>query len=258
MLAMKGWRMGRTPWEEVRRDRVADCVVTVRRVGHGRPVVLVHGIGVSSRYFERLAVELGRSSAVYAIELPGFGPSPWPHRPLSVPELGEIVLAVLRDLELSGVVLVGHSMGCQVATETAARAPELVHKLVLLGPTVNDRERSIGKQALRLTQDTLRESPAVNLMVFTDYLRSIVPYIRTLPAMVNHKLEEALPAVACPVVLMRGERDPIAPADWLQRLAATNPNTTIVEVPGVPHVLMYSRAAETARGLLTGDPHAAA
>lgn len=258
MLATKGLRMGRTPWEEVRQERVADCVVTVRRAGHGRPVVLVHGIGVSARYFQRLAAELARSSTVYAIELPGFGPSPWPHRPLSVPELGEIVLTVLRNLDLSGVVLVGHSMGCQVATETAIRAPELVHKLVLLGPTVNDRERTMGKQALRLAQDTLRESPAVNLMVFTDYLRSIVPYIRTLPAMVNHKLEEALPRVACPVVLMRGARDPIASADWLQRLAAANPNSTIVEVPGVPHVLMYSRAAETARGLLTEDPHAAA
>jgi pimeloyl-ACP methyl ester carboxylesterase len=123
---------------------------------------------------------------------------------------------------------------------------------------VNDRERSVGRQGLRLAQDTLRESPAVNWMVFTDYLRSIVPYLKTLPAMVNHKLEEALPLVTCPVVLMRGERDPIVPSDWLERLAAANPNSTIVEVPGVPHVLMYSRPAETARGLLTGDPRAAA
>lgn len=250
--------MGRTPWEEVRQERIGNCVVNVRKTGHGQPVVLVHGIGVSARYFERLAVELASGSAVYAIELPGFGPSPWPRRALSVPQLGEIVVSVLRRLSLNEVVLVGHSMGCQVATETAARAPELVHKLVLLGPTVNDQERSIGQQALRLAQDTLRESPAVNWMVFTDYLRSIVPYIRTLPAMVGHQLEVALPQVACPVVLMRGERDPIVPLDWLQRLAAANPNSTIVEVPGVPHVLMFSRPAETARGLLTGDPHAAA
>jgi pimeloyl-ACP methyl ester carboxylesterase len=250
--------MGRTPWEEVRQERVGDSVVTVRRAGRGEPVVLVHGIGVSARYFQRLAAELAGDNAVYAIELPGFGSSSGPRRPLSVPELGGIVLDVLRALELSGVVLVGHSMGCQVATETAARAPELVHKLVLLGPTVNDRERSVGRQGLRLAQDTLRESPAVNWMVFTDYLRSIVPYLKTLPAMVNHKLEEALPLVTCPVVLMRGERDPIVPSDWLERLAAANPNSTIVEVPGVPHVLMYSRPAETARGLLTGDPRAAA
>ncbi|WP_309123767.1 alpha/beta hydrolase [Arthrobacter sp.] len=250
--------MGRTPWEERRQERVGDCVVNVRRTGQGQPIVLVHGIGVSARYFERLAAELAKNSAVYAVELPGFGPSPWPRRALSVPELGEIVVAVLRRLDLTGVVLVGHSMGCQVATETAALAPELVHKLVLLGPTVNDQERSVSQQALRLAQDTLREPPAVNWMVFTDYLRSIVPYLRTLPAMVSHRLEDALPRVACPVVLMRGERDPIVPTDWLQRLAAANPNSVIVEVPDVPHILMFSRPAETARGLLTGDPHAAA
>lgn len=250
--------MGRMPWNEVHQERIGDCVVTVRSTGRGEPVVLVHGIGVSSRYFQRLAAELASSNTVYAIELPGFGASPESRRTLSVPELGGLVISVLRRLDLSGVVLVGHSMGCQVATETAAGAPELVHKLVLLGPTVNDQERSIRMQALRLVQDTLRESPAVNWMVFTDYLRAIVPYIRTLPAMVGHKLEEALPRVSCPVVLIRGARDPIVPADWLLRLAAANPNSVIVEVPGVPHVLMHSKPAETAHGLLTGHPHAAA
>lgn len=250
--------MGHTPWEVVRQERIGDCIVTVRSVGHGEPIVLVHGIGVSARYFRRLAAELAGRNTVYAIELPGFGLSKAPHRALSVPELGEVVVSVLSILDLRGVVLVGHSMGCQVATETAVRAPELVHKLVLLGPTVNDRERSIGMQALRLAQDTLRESPAVNWMVFTDYLRAIVPYIRTVPEMVKHRLEDALPKVECPVVLIRGERDPIVPSDWLHRLAATNPNATVLEVPGVPHVLMHSRPAETARGLLTGDPHAAA
>ncbi len=251
--------MHRGPWDEVHQESLLDCPVTIRRIGSGgQPVVLVHGIGVSARYFEPLAQELARTNSVYAIELPGFGSSPGPRRALSVPQLGEIVLAFLSRQELTGVVLVGHSMGCQVATETVLRAPERVSKLVLLGPTTNDRERSIPKQALRLAQDTTRESPVVNLVVFTDYLRSIVPYVRTLPAMVNHRLEEALAGVTCPVVLMRGARDPIVPADWLHRLAAITPNATIVEVPGVPHVLMYTRPGETARGFLTGTSRATA
>ncbi|WP_323959190.1 alpha/beta fold hydrolase [Arthrobacter sp. JZ12] len=251
--------MGRAPWEEVREERAGNCVVTVRTAGSGgQPVVLVHGIGVSARYFQPLAAELSRNNAVYAIELPGFGLAPSPRRALSVPELGQVVVAALHGLGLSGVVLVGHSMGCQVAAEAAARAPELVHKLVLLGPTVNNRERSAAMQALRLAQDTLREPPAVNMMVFTDYVRSLVPYLRTLPAMINHRIEDVLPEVSCPVVLMRGERDPIVPADWLRRLAETNRGARVVEVPNVPHVLMYGRPEETARGFLAGDPHAAA
>lgn len=259
MQLMKGFGMGRGPWDEVHQESVGDCRVTVRTTGHGgQPVVLVHGIGVSARYFEPLARELARNNAVYAIELPGFGSSSGPRRALSVPQLGEIVLAVLRKEDLTGVVLVGHSMGCQVATEIALRAPERVSKLVLLGPTTNDRERSIPQQALRLAQDTLRESPVVNLVVFTDYLRSFVPYLKTLPAMVNHRLEDAIAGVTCPVVLIRGGRDPIVPADWLQRLAAANGHASIVEVPGAPHVLMYHRAAETAHGFLTGDSRATA
>ncbi|NJC23245.1 pimeloyl-ACP methyl ester carboxylesterase [Arthrobacter pigmenti] len=246
----------KAPWVTVRQESVADCTAIMRSVGQGeQPIVLVHGIGVSARYFEPLAAELARTSTVYAIELPGFGGTPGPRRALSVPELGEIVLAVLRKLELAAVVLVGHSMGCQVAAETAARAPELVSKLVLLGPTVNDRERSIGKQALRLAQDTLRESPKVNWVVFTDYLRSMIPYLKTLPTMMNHRLEDTLLHVSSPVVLMRGGRDPIVPADWLGRLAEANGHAAVIELDGAPHVLMYHRPAETAQGFLAGDAH---
>lgn len=251
--------MGRGPWDDVVLERVDGSTVTVRSIrSEGRPVVLVHGIGVSARYFEPLARELARNTSVYAVELPGFGSSPGPRRALSVPELGEIVLTVLQRLDLGDVVLVGHSMGCQVATEAALRDPKRISRLVLLGPTTNDHERSIRKQALRLAQDTLRESPVVNFVVFTDYLRSIVPYLRTLPAMVNHRLEDAITDVTCPVVLMRGAQDPIVPADWLRRLALANRHAAIVEVEGAPHVLMYHHAAETAHGMLTRDPHAAA
>lgn len=251
--------MGHAPWETVREEQIDDYTVIVRSAGRaGQPVVLVHGIGVSARYFEPLAAELASRGAVYAIELPGFGSSPTPRRAFSVPEYGAIVSQVLRRLDLPGVVLVGHSMGCQIAAETAAAAPNLVHKLVLLGPTANDRERTIGRQALRLAQDTLRESPIVNWVVFTDYLRSFIPYLRTLPAMVSHRLEDSIARVSCPVVLMRGGRDPIVPVDWLRRLAAAHGHAVIVEVDEAPHVLMYHRAADTARGFLTGDSHASA
>ncbi|CAA9398098.1 MAG: hypothetical protein AVDCRST_MAG35-747, partial [uncultured Quadrisphaera sp.] len=60
-------------------------VVTAGPAG-GQPVVLVHGVGSSSAYFRRLVAVLARTRPVVALDLPGFGRSATPRRPLTVAE----------------------------------------------------------------------------------------------------------------------------------------------------------------------------
>lgn len=250
--------MNRRPWNRKQQLEVDGVRINVKSAGAGpRTVALIHGIGMSPRYFEPLAAVLAGKATVHAVELPGFGSSPLPSEKLRVADHAHIVAGALRQLGAGTTTVVGHSMGCQVAAEVAVQAPELVERLILLGPTVNDRERSARMQALRLAQDTFREIPAVNWKVFSDYLRSCIQYARTLPMMLEHHLEEALSVVECPVRLVRGERDPIAPADWLARLRDVCPSATVAEVPGEPHVMMYRSADMVARLCLTGDARAA-
>lgn len=79
---------------EVQRYLRGDLVLRVRRrecvtTSHaGHPIVLVHGIGVSSRYYTRLTAELAESSTVIAVELPGFGPNRRPARQLAIEDFG--------------------------------------------------------------------------------------------------------------------------------------------------------------------------
>ncbi len=236
-----------------------NCDVVLRSAGRGaQAVVLVHGIGVSSRYFGPLAAELARDCTVYAVELPGFGSAPRPSRTLDVPDLGGILAGVLARLGLTDVVLIGHSMGCQVVAEAARQAPHMVQRLVLLAPTVNDRERSAVMQGLRLLQDTLHEPAGVNWIVFSDYVRSCIQYARTLRPMLEHRLEDVLGSVICPAHIVRGEKDPIVPGDWVGRLVGACPGVTTDTVAGAPHVFMYEGAAQTARCCMAGKPHAPA
>lgn len=232
----------------VRRFRVGQYDVDLRTSGGTGPgVVLVHGIGASGRYFERLSRELAADHRVHTAELPGHARLRRPERALTMPDYAAVLVQALRRADLGPVQVVGHSMGCQVAVEAAILAPELFSSVVLLGPTVNDAERSAPLQALRLGQDTLRESAAVNWMVFTDYLRAGPRwYLTTLPRMIRHRLEERLPLVRLPVAVVHGERDPVVPRDWIERLAAARPGTLAGEVPGEPHVMMWRRPAETA------------
>ena len=95
-------------------------------------VVLVHGIGVSSRYFAPLERELSRDAHVVAPDLPGFGRSRVPDEPaLSVGEHADVLAALVEELALDRPVVVGHSMGGKVAMMLALRHPELVDRLVV-------------------------------------------------------------------------------------------------------------------------------
>ena len=213
----------------------------------GPTYVLVHGLGVSARYFRPLAQLLAREGRVFAPDLPGFGRSPRPEHPLSVPDLAHVVAGLIRDRGLVTPVLVGHSMGAQVVTELAATHPGLVARMILLGPVVNTAERTAVWQAARLVQDAVREPLPLNALLTVDYLRCGTRwYAATVAQMLAYRIDQRLPQVTAPVVVVRGQHDPIAPRGWIRELAEIAPRATEVEVDGAGHVVMYTRPAAVA------------
>ena len=77
--------------------------------GEGEPIVLVHGLGVSGRYFESLGNELARSFRVSIPDLPGWRTSERPRRALTLDELAE-VLAELAGQQDGAPVFVANSV----------------------------------------------------------------------------------------------------------------------------------------------------
>ncbi len=229
------------PGETVQLLTVDGCRLRVRTVGTGpEAFVLVHGIGVSARYFEPLAAELARHGTVHLVDLPGYGWLPEPERALDLVELGQMVHHAMEELGIGPAVLVGHSMGCQVIAELALLHPEAATALVLLAPTTNRRERNPWKQGWRLFQDAFREPLAVDAIVVADYLRCGPRwYFAALPAMLYQKLEDRIARVRVPVRIIRGSRDPIVPLSWCRELAEALPGTTVDNIDGEGHVMMF-------------------
>ena len=211
------------------------------------PVVLVHGIGVSGEYFLRLADELAAGHDVYALDLPGYGTTPKPERPLGVPELGEVVARVIAQLGLEAPVVVGHSMGCQVVVDTVRNHPGLCAGYVLLGPTVDPDAHSVLAQSWRLLRDTLREPPGTNAVILRDYARmGPVRYLRTVRRMLADRIEDDVRGCRVPGLVVRGARDPIAPGRWARRLARLAPDAGLLEIPGAAHAVQHTRPQELA------------
>lgn len=215
-------------------------------------VVLIHGIGASHRYLRRLHGRLAETGDTYSIDLPGFGATPRPRHALSVADHATYILGALEQLGVLESVLVGHSMGSQFAVEAALQQPDRIPQLVLMGPVVDSKRRSVLQQALALGRDSIFfESPSSNALVFTDYLRcGPTWYLKTLRVMMDYAIEEQISSVTAPVLVLRGANDPVASADWCRRLAGRPMQARLLEIEGTGHVVQHNRVAEVAEAIL--------
>ena len=99
----------------------------------GDPVVLLHSLGLDRQSWQPTAEPLSQDFTVYALDLPGHGDSPGPHKLLTIEDYALGVIDVCTALGLSRVHLVGNSFGSIVAAEVAVRCPHLVASVVLVG-----------------------------------------------------------------------------------------------------------------------------
>ncbi|MFE6996340.1 alpha/beta fold hydrolase [Microbacterium sp. NPDC057659] len=215
------------------------AVLVAEDLGEGSlPFVLLHGIGMGRSVYVDLVARLrGR---VIGIDLPGFGEAPEPQRTLTMERHADLVAAFLRDRGISDAVLIGHSMGSQIAAEVAARHPQVVAGLVLAGPTVDSASRSIRVQARYLFIDLLGEKPLVLWRGAREYLRGGPNLVRKMRATIVHQPEKAYAGVTCPTLVMRGERDPLAPVSWCRQILEAIPGARLVEIPDHGHGTLIS------------------
>lgn len=132
------------PPNQVRRPRPDDLFV--RRWGHGPPVVLLHGLGASSSYWDTLAA-LEPPFRATAPDLLGFGRSP---KPADATYDIDGHVSTVAPLITPGSVLVGHSTGALIAAAVAARHPDLVRALVLIGMPAYDTPEEAQRAIARL------------------------------------------------------------------------------------------------------------
>ena len=110
------------------------------------PVVLVHGLGGSHLNWVLLGPLLRRHGRVYAVDLAGFGLTPGGERESTVTANVTLLTSFLRDVVREPAILVGNSMGGMVALLLTATHPDLVHRLVLLDPSIPTRRRDTDRQ----------------------------------------------------------------------------------------------------------------
>ena len=204
-------------------------------------VVLLSGLALSGHYMLPVGRELARRFDVWIPDLPGYGRSLPGRVALDIPELADAVVAWMDQVGLDRAAVLGNSVGCQIAVEAAARHPERVGHVVLEGPTIDAGARSVLRHAGRVALAARREPPSLGPLQVMDWLRTGPRgVVATIRYAFSHRIEDRLPDVRCPALVVRGERDPIVPQGWAEQVAAGLPQGSLVVVPGASHAMNYS------------------
>ncbi|WP_166649321.1 alpha/beta fold hydrolase [Naumannella halotolerans] len=202
------------------------------------PLLLIHGLGMSSAAFAELAPRLTEDFHILAIDLPGCGHSQTPPRAYGVPEMVDGIIAWLDQIGVDRVNLLGHSLGGQIVVRLAARYPERVRKAVVVSCPPDPAAPRAWQAALRLASDALMEPTQVIRQATFDYLRSTPRLMwQTWKKALRTGVEDAAHSVNAPTLVVRGTWDPVVTGPGARELSNLIPNSGLVEIERGTHGL---------------------
>jgi pimeloyl-ACP methyl ester carboxylesterase len=144
-------------------------------------------------------------------------------------------------LAIDRAVLLANSIGCQIIIELALRRPELVERLVLVSPTVDREARTATRSFARLLLDIPHERPSLALIALLDYLRAgLGRTALTFGYAIQDRIEERLPQVRAPALIVRGLRDPIVPVRWAKEVNRLLPASRLVVIRSAGHAVNHN------------------
>ena len=223
------------------------------RTGAGTPVVLLHGLSGSSRWWSRNIDALAEKHLVAAVDLVGFGQNRrFRGLPLLLPSFGETTALLARWLETFGepVHLVGHSMGGQIATALTAERPDLVRSLILVNAAGMPFHLD-PRPHMRAVPKPPYGGVGIARVLVPDFFRAGPASVAVASARVMRgDMRDRMHAIHVPTLLVWGENDPLVPLIYGEAMQREIAGSRLVVIPGAAHVAMWDAPAEFNRVVL--------
>jgi pimeloyl-ACP methyl ester carboxylesterase len=273
-------RAGRAEWLDVdwerhqHRIRIDDREANYVDIGEGPALVFVHGLGASWQSWLENIPEFARDHRVVAMDLPGFGYSELPAEDISIEGHARWCFALLDALGIDEVAVVGNSLGGFIAAEMAIRAPERVRTLTVVSAAVfwQDYRRAqplVGlarlsdayvARALTRSTDAVATRPRLRSwalatagfryphLISKELAHELVRsarrtdgFLPALEALADYPLDEELPKIGCPTLIVWGAHDTLVPVKDAKRMQELIPNARREVFERTGHVAMLER-----------------
>lgn len=226
----------------------------VRRFGDRTaqaPLVFLHALGTDHRIWADVVDALPRGLGGVLLDLPGHGLSDPPGPDFDVHQSGEQVLAVLDALGLDNAVLVGLSVGGQVALAAAHHAPSTFAGMVLCNTGAVIGRPGQWQERIDQIEDSGLDTIAdkvVDLWVHEgqpDLHRSlramlkgtsVEGYLALARLLMRADLREVVPRIRVPTLCLASTEDRATPPAMLEDLAHGLPNARVELLPRTGHL----------------------
>jgi pimeloyl-ACP methyl ester carboxylesterase len=207
--------------------------------GVGAPLLMLHGLGGSSRWWFPLFPELSSASLRLIVpDLPGFGRSPGPM--LEIADASRAVIRLVDRMGLAQFFLCGHSMGGAIAAQIAADYGGRVRRLVLIdsaGIPGTGPNRALGRVLQPWSWCPLRFYPTFVGDMLRAGPRNMLNGIHE---MRHFDIQPMLRRVRVKTLVIWGEKDFLTPLEQGRKIADGLPDAQLEIVPGARHLPMVS------------------
>ncbi len=240
------------------------------------PMVFIHGLSSYLSFWEYQLPYFAKTHRVIALDLPGYGASARPDAPYTPPWFADVVSSWMTEIGVERAVIVGHSMGGNIAVQLALSHPERVDRLVLSAPAGFERFSAGAARFMRDFWTERRAMEATEEQVRANFVASVfnrpdqgverlieervrlgkspqfsgtsVAVSRSIAGMLDFPVIDRARDVAAPTLIVYGTDDRMIPnpvftggSTKAVAEAATNaiPGARLVMLPGAGHTVHH-------------------
>lgn len=235
--------------------KIGQLSIYYQTVGYGKDLVFLHGWKQNVSNFWPIIDLLKKDFKLWLIDLPGFGRSDMPQKPLSIGDYAKIVADFISENHIKNPILLGHSLGGNVAIKLAGNYPNLISKLILEDSSGIRPKQSLKNIPLLLVAKLIKFL-IPNIFNFKEKLRAKFytaigsDYLGadklrdTFVKIVNEDMSTDARKITVPTLIIWGEKDLSVPLERGRKLyhLIKNSKLEVIESAGhFPHLENPSR-----------------
>ena len=233
----------------------------IRYLEEGRSdktIILVHGLGGSAERWLKIIPRLSAKYRVIAPDMIGFGYSDKPSEDYTIDFLARFLSAFINNMGLKSAILVGTSLGGQVAAHCAS-TNDAIEKIVLVAPSGAMKSSTpvidaYMMAALYPNHVSAREafammsrSGTVDDFTVNDFVKRMttpnakLAFISSVLGIKNSRIEESLERIMVPTLIVWGRQDRMIPIDHADKFVSSIKGCMFLELDDcghLPHVEM--------------------
>jgi pimeloyl-ACP methyl ester carboxylesterase len=232
--------------------QVGHQTVSYQVVGQGEPIILIHGLSGSSRWWVRNIDALAEHYRLYLLDLPGFGTMRRSRQRFGLDEIASGIVLWMEAVGIRQAHLVGHSMGGYLCLWIAAHHPERIQCLVLVSPAGIPNKRSLSGYALPLLVTVRSLKPSFISLLISDALRAgPLVIVRSAQDLLTKDIRECLKDITAPTLLIWGEYDSLVPPVLGDILNQEIRHARLLILNKAGHVSMFEQPKQFNAAVLT-------